>query len=144
MTSKNYTPIDDLVKKHRKSMAFKISMGKPKEAEPFTRKKEKYEIKEVVEHEPDEEVRPYVKTRKEIIDLPDDLKKMGLHATTTTEFPDYQSIKLPLTDDKIISGLHKPITSSLRWLATLAQYILGQAHLVLKVINGKVIRVVKT
>ena len=144
MSPKNYTPIDDLVKNHKRDLTIKTAISKPKEAEPFTMKKEKYEIKEVVEHKLEEEVEPYVQVRAETIELPDDFKKMGLRATTVTEFPNYQNIKLHLSDDRIIAGLKQPITSSIRWFATLAEYILKQAHLVLKVINGKVIRVIKT
>lgn len=146
MAAKNYTPIDDLVVRHKKSHSSRHNpdlRGRPKEAEPFARKKEKYEIKEVTEHKLDEEVKPYIKVRAETIELPDELKKLGLHAATQTEFPNYQNIKLPLSDEKIIAGLHQPITSSMRWLATFFEYILKQAHLILKVVNGKIIRVVK-
>ena len=139
MKPKNFTQIDELVKKHRQH-----SVSKPKEAEPFARKKEKYEIKEIVEHQPEEEVKPFVQPRAETIELPPDLKKMGLQPTTTTQFPSYQNIKLPLSDDKIFAGLHQPITSSIRWLATLALYLLKQVHLALKVVHGKVVRVIKT
>ena len=141
---KNYTAIDDLVKKYKRSLAVKTAISKPKEAELFTRKKEKYEIKEAVEHKAEEEVRPFVQARSETIELPPDLKKMGLQPASSTQFPSYQNIKLPLSDDKIVAGLHQPITSSLRWLATLLEYILGQAHLALKVIHGKVVRVIRT
>jgi len=140
MAQKNYTQIDELVKKHKKS----ASVSRPKESEPIPTTKEKYEVKEAVEHQPEEEVKPFVQVRAETIELPPDLKKMGLQPATTTQFPSYQNIKLPLSDDKIIAGLHQPITSSLRWLATLAEYILKQAHLVLKVIHGKVIRVINS
>lgn len=148
MSPKNYTPIDDLVKEYKKSFnpAQDKTKGRPKEAEPFARKREKYEIKEVVEHkaELDEEVRPYIKVRPETIDLPEDLKNMGLQASTSSDFPSYQNIKLPMSDEKIIAGLHQPVTASVRWLATLMEYLLKQAHLVLKVVNGKVVRVIKT
>lgn len=145
MSPKNYTPIHDLIRKHQRELAqARMAKGRPKEAEPFVSKKEKYEIKEVIEHKVEDEVKPYVEARAETIELPDDLKKMGLHAASKTEFPNYQNIKLPLSDEKIIAGLHQPVTSSVRWLATLAEYLLAQAHLALKVINGKIIRVVKT
>jgi len=136
---KNYTPIDDLVKKLRQ-----YSVSKPKEAEPIPATKEQYEVKEAVEHQPEEEVKPYVQARAETIELPPDLKKMGLQSTTSTQFPSYQNIKLPISDDKIVAGLHQPITSSIRWLATLAEYILKQAHLILKVVHGRVIRVISS
>ncbi len=140
MAQQNYTSIDDLVKKLKKI----TPVGKPKEAEPIPSKLEKYEVKEVVEHQPEEEVRPFAQPRAETIEIPPDLKKIGLQATTTTQFPSYQNIKLPLSDDKIIAGLHQPITSSIRWLATLALYLLRQVHLALKVVHGKVVRVIKT
>lgn len=135
----NYTKIDQLIKKLNNPPA----IGKPKEAEPVPATKEKYEIKEVVEHHPEEEVKQFVQTRAETIELPPDLQKMGLQPTSTTQFPSYQNIKLPISDDKIISALNQPITSSIRWLATLALYLLKQAHLILKVVHGRVVRVIK-
>ena len=134
----NYTKIDDLITKLTKTTL----VGKPKESEPISRSSEKYEIKEVVEHQPEEEVSQYVQPREETIKLPPDLKKMGLQPTSTIQFPSYQNIKLPISDDKIISALHQPITSSIRWLATLALYLLKQVHLALKVVHGKVVRVI--
>ncbi|MDO9028395.1 MAG: hypothetical protein Q7U68_06005 [Candidatus Roizmanbacteria bacterium] len=122
MTDKNYTAIDDLVKNKNSD---KISL--PKEAEPVA--VEKFEIKEVVEHKPEEETGPYISPRAETIELPPDLQKLGLQPVQSTKFPSYKNIKLPLSDEKIIVGQKAPITSSLRWLATLALYILGQAHL---------------
>jgi len=145
MIAKNYTPIDDLVHRHKRELAkIKAQKGRPKEAEPFVIKKEKYEIKEVVERKVDTEIRDYIETKPDSLELPEELKKLGLHAATATDFPDYQNLKLPLSDEKIIAGLHQPITSSVRWFATLLEYLLKQAHLVLKVVNGKVVRVIKT
>lgn len=129
----NFTAIDDVVKKNNQPIS------KPKEIEPVPSSKETYEIKEVVEHRPEGEVRQYVSPRAESIELPPDLKKMGLQPATTTQFPTYQNIKLPISDNKILTGLHAPITSSLRWLATLAAYLLQKAHLTLKIVHGKVI-----
>lgn len=130
MSKKNYTPIDDL-----------LGGGLPKEAEPIAA--EKFEIKEPHEHGVEEEVRPFVSPRAETIELPPDLKKLGLQAVSHSKFPGYKNIKLPISDEKIIVGQKAPITSSLRWLATYATYILAQAHLGLKVIHGRVIRVLK-
>jgi len=129
MSKKNYTPIDDL-----------LGAGLPKEAEPIATE---FEIKEPVEHSPEEEVRPFVSPRAETIELPPDLKKLGLQAVSHSQFPSYKNIKLPLSDEKIVVGQKAPITSSIRWLATFALYILAQAHLGLKVVHGHVIRVLK-
>jgi len=129
---KNFTAIDDLVNR--------VSL--PKEAEPVSA--EKFEIKEVVEHKAEEEVRPYISPRQDTIELPPDLKKMGLQSTSSTQFSSYQNIKLPISDEKIVVGLHAPVTSSIRWLATLAVYLLARVHLGLKIIHGKVIRVLRS
>lgn len=135
---KNFTLIDELIKKY-KHKSNPISL--PKEAEPMGT--EKFEIKEVIEHKTEEEVRPYISPRQETIELPPDLKKLGLQSASSSQFSSYQNIKLPITDEKIVVGLNAPVTSSLRWLATLAMYFLARAHLGLKVVGGKVIRVIK-
>lgn len=132
----NFTAIDDLLKKMKKD----DNVSFPKESEPIGKE---FEIKELVEHNPEEEVRPFVSPRAETIELPPDLKKLGLQAVSNSSFPSYKNIKLPLSDEKIIVGQKAPITSSIRWLATFALYILAQAHLGLKVVHGRVIRVLK-
>ena len=98
----------------------------------------------MVEHKVEEEVRPFVSPRSETIELPPDLKKLGLQQAGQSQFLNYKNIKLPLTDEKIAVGLHAPVTSSLRWLAEFAVYLLAQAHLGLKIIHGKVVRVLRT
>ncbi len=139
MTTKNYTPIEDLIKQHKRQRV----VSKPKEAEPILSAPEEYEIKEIVEHKPEKEARPFIYPRRETIELPPNLKKMGLQVVTSTKFPSYQTVVLPISDDKVLQGLHAPIYSSLRWLATLAWYILQKAHLTLKIIHGHVVRVVR-
>jgi len=138
MNQKKYTPIDDLIKRWQKKDMVSLPS---KESEPVPKKE--IEFKEVREKEVEEEVRSHIVKREETIKLPPDIKKLGLKPVPTTQFPQYQTVKLPLSDEKIITGLHAPVTSSLRWLATLALYLLQQAHLSLKVIRGKVVRVLK-
>lgn len=135
----NYTPIDDLIKKWKSQVAGRYA----KEAEPFPRPKETYELREAVEHEPPPEMKPFVQPRQETIKLPTDLQMVGLQPVKTTQFPSYKNVKLPLTDEKIIEGKKEPITSSKRWLSEFALYLLRQAHLTLRTVHGKVIRVVK-
>lgn len=139
MPQQNYTPIDDLVKKY---LFEKQAVSYSKEAE-LPRKNEAPQVQEIVEHEPNQEVKPFVSIRPETIKLPSILKQFGLQPASTTSFPSYQNVKLPISDDKVLKGMHAPITSSLRWLATLAMYILLKAHLTLRVAHGKVIRVIK-
>ncbi len=139
MVAKNYTPI--------KKPSLKTpsgTIGISKESQPISAKQEiSAEIQEAVEYKPENEVSTYVMPRAETIDLPPDLKHFGLQPAATMQFPSYQNIKLPLSDEKIIVGLHAPITSSIHWLATLAIYLLHQAHLGLKTIHGKVVRVIR-
>jgi len=136
MSTINYTPIDDRIKKLRLP-----TVSLPKETEPALIRET--EIKEDIEYELEKEVSPFIQKRAETIKLPPDLKKIGLQTPSIGQFSNYQNIKLPISDDKIVTGLHSPVTSSLRWLATLALYILRQAHLGLKVVHGRVIRIIR-
>lgn len=139
MAAKNYTPIDHLLKKAKET-----SSAPPlfKEAEPVRRVERHVEIDEVGEHEPEEKVKPFVESRREIIELPEDLKKLGVESTAQVQFPTYRQVKLPLRDERVFKGLEEPITSSFRWLAELALYLLKTAHLTLKQIHGRVVRVI--
>ena len=135
MPGNNFTSIKKLVEKP-KTVSSHIE-GEPIPISTETR------FKEVVEHEPEAEVAPHIVKTHESIKLPDDLKQFGLESVDTTQFPTYQNIKLPLSDEKIIYGMKAPVTSSMRWLAVLATYVLAMKHLILKVVKGKIIRVIK-
>jgi hypothetical protein len=134
----NFTDVSEMVKNNKKNHPVSVSYSK--ESEPGA---DFSQIKEVVEHEPAPEVEKFVTPRAETIELPPDLQKLGLQPATTTQFPTLQNVKLPLPDEKIVVGMHAPVTSSLRWLATFAVYLLARAHLSLKVVGGKVVRVIK-
>lgn len=139
MSAQNFTPIDDLIKKMQPQ-----SSGLPKEAEPILGPSESLHLQEAVEHEPSVEVKPYVQPRAESIKLPSDLTMIGLQPVSSSQFSSYKNIKLPISDEKIIKGLHEPITSSYRWLAEFAVFVLRQAHLALRVVHGKIIRVIQS
>ncbi|MBI3620403.1 hypothetical protein HY214_04670 [Candidatus Roizmanbacteria bacterium] len=135
---KNYTPIDHLLKKQRRT-----PLGSPaKEMAPKSPRSESFTIQEVIEHEPEETVKPYVQARPETIKVTPELQTAGVQPAATIQFPTYGNMKLPLADEKVLTGLHAPLTSSIRWLATLTVYILKLAHLKLRKIHGKVMRVV--
>jgi len=142
MTDINFTKIDEILKKNNLSVTSSSSF---KEGEPGLATVESSdEIQEVVEHEPDAETESFVSPRSNTIELPPDLVKLGVQSSNNiNNFPAYQNVKLPISDEKIVVGLHAPISSSLRWLATFAIYLLARAHLGLKVIKGHVIRVLK-
>ena len=133
----NYTPLDT-----KKKQPQSVPVSPTKEAEPLSSKTEFFQIEKTVEHKiTDEEVKQHVEERKENIELSPDLKTVGVETTSSPQFSTTQTVNLPLSDDKVVQGLHAPLTSSVRWLATLAVYILKQAHMTLKTVHGKVMRV---
>lgn len=138
MSAKNYTPIDSLIRKWKQ-----YSVGLPKEIEPILKPVEQKEMQEAVEHEPESAVKEFVQPKQETIKLPSDLTMLGLQPATSAQFSSYKNIKLPITDEKVVSGLKEPITSSRRWLSEFALYILSQAHLTLRTIGGKVVRIIR-
>lgn len=138
----NYTDITYLIKKYKEEVAAEEYAPSSKEIEPAAASPEPLLIQRVVEHEPQKEVSGYVQHRKENIEVPPDLVKMGVAAKQTTTFPAYENIKLPLSDEKIIIGLKQPISSSFRWISELAIYILKTMHLTLKRVHGKLVRVI--
>jgi hypothetical protein len=140
--SLNFTPIDELIRQIKKT-----SYEPPltKETEPPSRpEQEQKEARVVIEHkELDEEVKPHVQVREETMEVPPDLQQMGVAATPTTHFQTQQVTTTLIPDEKIVEGLHQPVSSSFRWLAELALYILKHAHITLKKVHGKIMRVVK-
>lgn len=143
MGNSHYTAIDDIVKKQGSLGGESHSFAK--EAEPFARKKEIHApLQEAVEHESQEkEVKQFVTPKPETIKLPPDLKSLGIESVDTTHFPSYQNVKLPIPDEEVIEDLKQPVTSTKRWLGELAKYLLLKAHLVLKTVGGKVVRIIK-
>lgn len=140
MAQKNFTPIDDLVNKHTTHTA--SYGGHTKEAEPIAAAPKNHEIHKVVEHQvKDEVIKPYVQPRKEAIELVDEIKAIGATAPAHPKFAAYDAIKLPISDEKVVSGLKQPLNSSYRWLAEFSQYLLKMMHLRLKMVNGKITRV---
>lgn len=111
------------------------------ESDPDT---EELPMQEAVEAEiADKQLKQYVQDNKENIEISNELKKMGLKPVTSSNFPQYKNVKLPISDEKVVLGKQEPVTSSLRWLATFAEYLLWKAHISLKKIHGKVIRVIR-
>jgi len=137
MPVKNYTTIDNLLNQPK-------TVSYHPEAEPIITRQQEINIQEAVEYEPKEESKPTVTFHQETIELTQDLKSAGLQNVDSSKFPSYQSIKLPISDEKIIIGSKAPIYTSFRWFSELAKYILAIHHLILKVVKGKVFRVIKT
>ena len=144
MKTINFTSIDDLIKQNeeiKNKSVYSTPASMSKESEPISSTSENIEYQEAIDSKVEEEVKPFVASRQETIELPPDLHKIGLKPVPATKYQSYKNVKLPLSDDKVLMGLHAPITSSFRWMATLAIYILRKAHLTLKKVHGHVVRV---
>lgn len=135
MVTKNYSSVNHLVK-----APDDVAVSVPKETEPVPTIPREALTHEVGEPTPPSETIPYVKLTEETVTLPEELKKIGVKNTSDLKHPSYEEIKLPISDEKVVSGQRAPFTSSFRWLASLCIYILKKAHLTLKIIHGKVIR----
>ncbi len=118
------------------------SVGVNKEKEPVgTKESFLKEVGSEVEI-PAEVQRSGVVPRTEKIEIPPDLKQIGLTQTgLATPVPFQPTLNLPITDEEIEKGLHASILTSLRWLAEWCLFQLKKAHLTLKVIKGIVRRV---
>ncbi|MCJ7740091.1 hypothetical protein MUP32_02110 [Candidatus Microgenomates bacterium] len=82
------------------------------------------------------------------IELPPDLKKLGVgpsgSTTPVTQTAALPPVVLPISDQTVVQGLHTQITNALRWLAVWCVKKLKKAHVALKVIHGKIVRVKTT
>lgn len=139
MAVSNYTPLD-------LSLINKKAYTPPptKEVELPRSTEEQKDVKVVVEHKDlDREVQPHVQVREEVMEVPPDLQQMDVQATPTTQFETQRQVETLIPDEEIVKGLHQPVTSSFRWLAELALYILKHAHIILKKVHGHIVRVVK-
>jgi len=142
MTAQNHTDITLLVKKAQD--VFDSSTWGRHEAEPFPPPKETathIELHEIVEHQPDSEVSEYVEQTAHEVPIPSDLKEIGVQSTHVVQYPHIKEIHVPLSDDKIVGGLKRPLDSAMRWLAEFCKFLLWKAHIRLKIAHGKAERV---
>lgn len=79
------------------------------------------------------------------IELPPDLKKLGVTSTGSTSSVTVPTplpkVSLPISDQQVEVGLHAQILSSLRWLAVWCIRRLKLAHIALKKVHGQLVRV---
>lgn len=82
---------------------------------------------------------------KETIELPPDMKNLGVTqigpSAPIQSAPPLPQVDLPISDSQVVVGLHAGIGNAFRWLATWCIKKLKKAHVALKVIHGKIIRV---
>lgn len=120
------------------------SGGVGKEIEPLASPSEGVtEISSEVPLHPEVE-RIGVKQFRETIELPPDVKKLGVTPASqplTSPSPPLPPVPLPLSDSAVVTGLHASLLAAIRWLATWCIKKLKKAHIALKTVHGKVIRV---
>ncbi|OGG00966.1 hypothetical protein A3D78_07460 [Candidatus Gottesmanbacteria bacterium RIFCSPHIGHO2_02_FULL_39_14] len=116
--------------------------GKEAEIAPVSVKEDLKEISAEIEI-PQEVKKTGVQEIRGTIDLPPDIQKLGVipSAPQASVSAAITTASLPLSDDKILQGVNAPVTSALKWLAFWCLRNLRKAHLVLKLIHGKIIRV---
>lgn len=137
MDMQNYTPIDHLL-----STGATPSLGvERQEAIVSPKTFENAPMHEIVEHKPEQEVQEFVEHRPDVIEISPDLQSMGVESTGVSQFTTTQSVTLPLSDNAVITGLKAPYSSSLRWLSEFCLYLLRRAHMHLKMIHGRIMRI---
>ena len=137
----NYTPIDQLIKPDTNSS----SQGTERlEHPPASKPLESAPLHEVVEHVSEHNIPEYIQEHKDVIELNPDVQTLGVESTGVPKFTMTQPVTLPLSDDAIASGLKAPYSSSLRWLSEFCVYLLKRAHMHLKNIHGRIMRVEDT
>jgi hypothetical protein len=80
----------------------------------------------------------------EKIELPPDVKKIGMTSATPPPLPvqtQVPTVILPISDQQVISGSHQNVTNAIRWLSLWCIRKLQKAHVILKVVHGKIIRI---
>ena len=142
--AQNYTSIDGLVQKHNE---MKYGAGSiSKEFDIPTPSLEIDELEKPTEQKTSlGETNEYVTPHTETINLPPDLKKIGVKTEDEDQFKEAMNkVKLPISDDRIMEDLKASPSESRRWFATILLYILERAHLTLRKVGTKVVRIFKT
>lgn len=121
-----------------------VMSGGHKESEAFGSSISMEEIQLPETVVPDELKDVGVVVHPEVPDIPPDLAQLGVQPSgpaQTVIQSTLPQVKLPLPDEEVEKGLHEQLTSSLRWLAQWCIRQLHLAHVTLKVVHGKVMRV---
>lgn len=83
-----------------------------------------------------------VEVKSEEMELPPPVAKMGVTSIGGEQPVSPPTTNLPITDDKIATGLGASVWASICWLANWCLRQLKKAHVKLKKVQGKIIRVV--
>lgn len=79
------------------------------------------------------------------VELPPDIKKLGVtplgSATPINPQVQLPQVTLPISDSQVLGGLHQNVKEAILWLALWCLKKLKKAHVGLKVIHGKIMRI---
>lgn len=156
----NFTPIDFLLNQatslqpnssisssEQQSPANPISTGSVEKTEPIggriIESKPIAEIQEGAKNEQPQQsnTQDYIQVNSSIPTIPADVAAAGVEVSPSAQDVLQPVLELPLPDEKIPVALKKPVSSGIRWIAEICVYMLRKAHLQLKTIHGKVMRV---
>ncbi len=83
-----------------------------------------------------------IRVHQDQIKVAKELQNIGVYETgTSAKVSANPTVRLPIPDNEVEKGLHNKIYLSVRWLAEWCILQLKRAHLTLKVVHGKVMRV---
>jgi hypothetical protein len=140
----NNSPPDQKTKKLNPSVTSARPGGKEMEATARVAAETVSEISTEIEI-PHEVVSIGVVQTAETIELPPDVKNLGMTqvgaATPVTPAAAVTPVTLPLSDAQVVTGLSANVSLAIRWLAVWCTKKLKKAHVVLKVVHGKIVRV---
>jgi hypothetical protein len=76
------------------------------------------------------------------VQIPPAVSQMGVsQAGPTAPVSGQVTVNLPITDDQVFKGLHADVFDAFRWLAEWSMRRLRMAHLALKKVGGKIVRI---
>lgn len=115
-----------------------------KEAQPAPAPREIPNTQEIEVHKelaPPLELKSHMEVVKDTMPTTPHLEQAGAHIPETSAFTKPQPITLGLPDSAVVKGLQAPVTSSYRWLAELALWLIkAHQHVTLLVKGTKVVR----
>ncbi|NCN58716.1 hypothetical protein COW99_05445 [Candidatus Roizmanbacteria bacterium CG22_combo_CG10-13_8_21_14_all_38_20] len=100
-------------------------------------------VHEYSEVKKSKEVAEHVKEISQRPEIPKDVEKAGLQhtgPTTPVNQTTGTTVKLPLTDDEIVKGLHAHVWESVRWMSIWCVRQLKKAHIAIKEVHGRLIK----
>ncbi|MGB4966064.1 MAG: hypothetical protein WBO77_03075 [Microgenomates group bacterium] len=145
----NFTSIDFLLNQPAPAQPpiSPISTGSVEKTEPaggrIIESKPIAEIQEAAKNEQPQQpnVHDYVQINSSVPTIPADVAAAGVQVAPSVVSANEPLLELPLPDEQIPAALKKPVSSGLRWIAEICLYMLRKAHLKIKTIHGKVMRV---